>query len=125
MEAFLKQETPDFVHVNYSLVEPTAEQRVIPLARDRGAAVVINRPFVNGQYFQKVGQRPLPDWAAEFDCTSWAQFSLKYILANRTVTCVFTETTNPTHMEDNIQGGMGRLPDEAMTRRMRDFFQTL
>ena len=86
-------------------------------------AVLINRPFMNGSYFQRVSGRELPEWAAEFDCATWAQFSLKYILAHRTVTCVLTETTNPAHMEENIRAAFGRLPDESTKRRMRELFQ--
>ena len=77
---------------------------------------------MNGNYFSQVGDRELPAWAAEFDCTTWAQFSLKYILAHRAVTCVLTETTNPEHMSENMQAGFGRLPDEATKRRMREVF---
>jgi diketogulonate reductase-like aldo/keto reductase len=124
MEAFMRAEPFDFIHINYSIVETRAEEKLLPLARDRGMAVLINRPFMNGAYFQRVAGRKLPDWAADFDCTAWAQFSLKYILGHPAVTCVLTETTNPVHMLENIQAGMGRLPDEATRRRMRDLVQT-
>jgi diketogulonate reductase-like aldo/keto reductase len=121
MEAFMRTESFDFVHVNYSIVERRAEERLLPLARDRGLAVLINRPFMNGAFFQRVAGRTLPEWAADFDCTSWAQFSLKYILGHPAVTCVLTETTNPAHMQENMLAGTGRLPDEATRRRMRDY----
>jgi diketogulonate reductase-like aldo/keto reductase len=124
VESFMRTESFDFVHVNYSIVETHAEERVLPLARDRGMAVLINRPFMNGAYFQRVAGRELPAWAAEFDCTSWAQFSLKYILGHPSVTCVLTETTNPSHMLENIEAGLGRLPDEATRRRMREFVRS-
>ena len=120
LESFMRRETPDFVHLNYSVVETRAEDRLLPLARDRGIAVLTNRPFMNGSYFGRVGGRELPEWAAEFDCASWAQFSIKYILAHPAVTCCLTETTNPSHMQDNIQAGFGRLPDGATKRRMRE-----
>ncbi len=120
LESFMRSEAPDFVHLNYSVMETGAEARLLPLARDRGVAVLTNRPFMNGAYFGRVGGRVLPAWAAEFDCTSWAQFSLKYILSNQAVTCVLTETTNPQHMEENIQAASRRLPDEATKRRMRE-----
>ena len=123
LEAFMRREPLDFVHLNYSVAETRAEERLLPLAQDRGMAVLINRPFMNGSYFQRVSGRELPAWAADFDCTTWAQFSLKYILAHPTVTCVLTETTNPAHMEENIQAAFGRLPDEATTRRMRELVQ--
>ena len=123
LEAFMRREPLDFVHLNYSVVETRAEERLLPLAQDRGMAVLINRLFMNGSYFQLVTSLALPEWAAEFDCTTWAQFSLKYILAHPTVTCVLTETTNPLHMEENIQAAFGRLPDEATKRRMRELAQ--
>jgi diketogulonate reductase-like aldo/keto reductase len=125
LEDFMKAEQFDFVHVNYSVAETGAENRILPLARDRGMGVLINRPFMNGAFFQRVASRPLPDWAADFDCRTWAQFSLKYIISHPAVTCVFTETTNPAHMEENIQAALGRMPDEAMRRRMRELVVTL
>ena len=120
LESFMRAESPDFVHINYSPLEPRAAERLLPLAQDMGMAVIINRPFMNGTYFGQVAGRELPEWTAEFDCATWAQFSLKYILAQPAVTCVLTETTNPEHMEENIQAGFGRLPDEATQRRMRE-----
>ncbi len=119
-EAVMRSEPLDFVQINYSVMEPGAEDRLLPLARDLGMAVLINRPFMNGSYFGRVSGRTLPEWASEFDCESWAQFSLKYILAHPAVTCVLTETTNPEHMADNVGAGFGRLPDEATKRRMRE-----
>jgi diketogulonate reductase-like aldo/keto reductase len=123
LESFMRSESPDFVHVNYSVIETRAEERLLPLARDRGMAVLTNRPFMNGSYFQRVRDHVLPDWAAEFDCTSWAQFSLKYILANPVVTCALTETTNPRHLEENVHAAFGRLPDEATRTRMRELLR--
>lgn len=120
LERFMRRESPDFVHMNYSIMEPQAEEVLLPLARDRGMAVVINRPFMNGEWFGLVQGRELPEWTREFGCETWAQFSLKYILANPAVTCVLTETTNPEHMEENIRAGLGRLPTEAERRRMRE-----
>jgi diketogulonate reductase-like aldo/keto reductase len=119
LEAFLKREKPDFVQMNYSVTERGTENRLLPLAKDKGLAVLINRPFMNGSYFDKLKNRPLPDWAAEFDCKSWAEFSLKYILANPALTCVLTETSNPEHMAENAQTASGKLPDEAARERMR------
>lgn len=121
MEAFMKKETPDFVQINFSVAEPQAEQRLLPLAADLGIAVQINRPFMNGSWFQRTRGRSLPAWAAEFDCDSWAQFSLKYILANPSVTCVLTETGNPVNMADNLQAAFGRLPDPATLARMKAY----
>jgi len=117
--------TVDFLPVNYSPLETEAERRVLPTAMDRGVAVTINRPFINGAYFARVRGQPLPDWAAEFDCASWAQYSLKFILSHPAVTCVLTETANPGHLLDNIGAGFGRLPDPPMRKRMVEHLQGL
>ena len=122
LEAFMRTGSPDFVHVNYSVIETRAEERILPLAQDLGMGVIINRPFMNGTYFGQVSDSELPPWTADFDCVSWAQFSLKYILAHPAVTCVLTETTNPEHMEENIQAGFGRVPDLTTKQRMREVF---
>jgi len=121
LEGFLKREKPDFVQVNYSITERESEKRILPFAADQGLAVLINRPFMNGTYFDKLKERPLPDWAAEFDCKTWAEFSLKYILANRAVTCVLTETSNPQHMADNAETSRGPVPDATQRQRMAAF----
>ena len=119
LATFLRDEQPDFVQVNYSITERGAEERVLPMLRDKGIGVIINRPFMNGEYFRKLGDRPLPAWAAEFDCETWAQFSLKYILPNPAITCVLTETSNPAHMSENTRAAFGRMPDEDQRARMR------
>ncbi len=121
LETFMKRESPDFVQLNYSVMEYSAEERLLPLAEDMGIAILVNGPFMNGDFFAHVGEHDLPDWSAEFDCESWAQFSLKYILAHPVVTCVLTETTNPHHMEDNVHAGFGLLPNDATKQRMRDY----
>ena len=120
LEKVMRTEPLDFVQLNYSFTEPQAEQRLLPLAADRGMAVMVNRPFENGALFRAVRGRSLPAWAAEFDCESWAQFSLKYILAHPAVTCVIPATSNPKHLVDNMGAGSGRLPDERTRRRMRE-----
>lgn len=125
LEAFLRRERPDFTQVNYSITERAAEERLLPLAADRGVAVLVNRPFMNGAYFKRLEGRPLPPWAAEFNCTTWAQFSLKYILAHSSVTCVLTETSNPHHMQENAAAAVGPLPDDRARARMRDFIATV
>ena len=125
LEAFLRRERPDFTQVNYSITERASEDRLLPLAADRGVAVLVNRPFMNGTYFKRLEGKPLPPWAAEAGCKTWAQFSLKYILANPAVTCVLTETSNPHHMEENAQTAFGALPDAATRGRMRDFIATV
>jgi diketogulonate reductase-like aldo/keto reductase len=114
----------DFIQVNYSLAEPEAAERLLPLAMDKGVAVTINRPFQNGDFFSLVRGKQLPDWAADFDCASWAQFSLKFILAHPAVLCVLTETANPKHAIDNLGAGFGRLPDAKEQSRMLDVFRS-
>ncbi len=125
VESVINSGTADFVQLNYSMLEPESGGRLLPLARDKGVAVVVNRPFVNGQYFALVRDRTLPSWAAEFDCQSWAQFSLKYILANPAVNCVLTETSKTEHAIDNLSAGLGRLPDEKTRMRMLRLVQSL
>jgi diketogulonate reductase-like aldo/keto reductase len=125
LESFLRREKPDFVQVNYSITERQSEERLIPLAAERGVAVMINRPFMNGTYFRRLEGKPLPPWTKEFGCTTWAQFSLKYILANPGVTCILTETSDPVHMEENAVTALGAVPDEAARRRMREFIDTV
>jgi diketogulonate reductase-like aldo/keto reductase len=125
LESFLKREKPDFVQVNYSITERLAEDRLIPFIADRGVALVINRPFMNGAYFKRLEGRALPPWARDFGATTWAQFSLKYILSNPAVTVVLTETSNPKHMAENAQAALGGIPDESARQRMRDFIATV
>jgi diketogulonate reductase-like aldo/keto reductase len=115
----------DFIQVNYSIMEPEAAEEILPLAQEKGVAVIINRPFINGEYFGMVREQALPEWAADFDCDSWAQFSLKYILANPAVTCVLTETSNPRHAIDNFGAGFGRLPDAEERKRMEAVIRAL
>jgi diketogulonate reductase-like aldo/keto reductase len=118
LERVLRAEALDFVQVNYSLGEREAERRILPLARDRGVAVLANRPFAEGGLFQRVRAQAVPPWAAEFDCESWAQFFLKWILAEPAVTCVIPGTSRPQHLVDNLKAAVGRLPDAAMRDRM-------
>jgi diketogulonate reductase-like aldo/keto reductase len=125
LEEFLRREKPDFVQVNYSITERAVEERLLPFAADRGVAVVINRPFMNGAYFDRLEGKELPEWAREFGCETWAQFSLKYILANPSLTCVLTETSNPKHIEENLLTATGALPNEAQRRRMRELIATV
>ncbi len=122
MEQVLRSEELDFVQVNYSLGERTAADRLIPLAQDRGIAVIINEPYNVGRLFAVTSGRELPDWAAEFECESWGQFFLKYILGHPAVTAVIPATSDPEHLVDNMGGGRGRLPDEQTRRRMEDLF---
>jgi len=125
LEQFLRRERPDFVQMNYSITERAVEERLLPFAADRGVAVVINRPFMNGAYFDRLEGKALPEWARELGCETWAQFSLKYILANPSLTSVLTETGDPQHMEENILAATGALPNEAQRQRMRELIATV
>ena len=125
IEKILRTEKLDFLQINYSLMEPEAEQRVLPVTQERRIAVLVNRPFGGGDIFERVRSKPLPDWAAEFDCRSWAQFFLKWIIAHPAVTCVIPATDKPRHLEDNMLAGIGPLPDAKMRRRMVELLSSL
>ena len=118
LERVLRAEPLDFVQVNYSIGEREAEHRILPLARERGVAVLVNRPFTEGGLFQRVRSTPLPAWAAELGCESWAQLFLKWILAHPAVTCVIPATSRVAHLVDNMKAGVGPLPDSAARNRM-------
>ena len=118
LEAVMRKETLDFVQLNYSIDDRAAERTLLPLAADRGAAVLVNLPFGGGGLLRRLSNRPLPDWAGEIGCTSWAQILLKFVLAEPAVTCVIPGTGNPTHMADNCQAGTGMLPDAALRKRI-------
>jgi len=118
VEKILRREKLDFLQINYSIIDRKADERILPLARERGVATLINRPFASGDLFSRLRNKPLPDWAGEFDCKSWAQFLLKWILGNSAVPCVIPATANVRHLEDNMLAGAGRLPDAKMRQRM-------
>jgi diketogulonate reductase-like aldo/keto reductase len=122
LEAVLRAEPLDFVQVNYSLGERDSERRILPLARERGIAVIVNRPFAEGALFARVRGKPLPPWAAEIDCDSWAQVFLKWILAHPAVTCVIPGTGKPEHLLDNMKSGAGRLPDATIREKIAAAF---
>lgn len=121
----METEPLDFVQFNYSVTTPDAEKRLLPLAAEKGIAVLINRPFEDGSFFRLTRGKPLPPWAADFDCRSWAQYALKYVLAEDAVTCVMPATSNPKHLKDNMAAGLGDLPNPATRRRMRDYLSSL
>jgi len=121
----LVNEKLDFVQINYSIAEREAEEKILPLAQQRGVAVIANRPFGGGDLFSRVRGKPLPDFAKEFECTSWAQFFLKWIVANPAVTCAIPATNNVRHLEDNVHGGIGRLPDGKTRARMVEVVSAL
>ena len=108
----------DFVQFTYNLADREAEQRLLPLARERGIAVIANRPFGGGALLRRLARAPLPPWAAEIDCTSWAQFALKFIVSHPAVTCAIPATTRVDHVRENVGAASGRLPDAAMRARM-------
>jgi diketogulonate reductase-like aldo/keto reductase len=118
LEAVLRAETLDFVQLNYAINDRAAEQTLLPLAADRGIAVIVNQPFGGGDLFRSLRGRPLPDWAAEIGCTSWAQILLKFVLGHPAVTCVIPGTSRPEHMRDNVGAGIGHMPDRALWQRM-------
>jgi diketogulonate reductase-like aldo/keto reductase len=115
----------DFVQFTYNLEDREVEQRLLPLAQERGMAVLINRPFDGGSLFRWVRGKPLPPWAAEFDCTNWAQYFLKFIVSHPAVTCAIPATSKVDHMLENMGAGFGRLPDAAMRKRMIEYFERL
>lgn len=120
-EQMMKKETLDFVQVDYALDNRDAADRLIPLAADRGMGVMINLPFGRGRLFNAVQNKKLPEWAGEFDCASWAQFFLKYIVSHPAVTCAVPGMAKAEYVVDNVGAARGRLPDAAMRRRMEQF----
>jgi diketogulonate reductase-like aldo/keto reductase len=121
IEEILKNEPIDFLQINYSLMSRKAEERLFPIAQEKKVSILINRPFEEGALFNRVKGKTVPEWAREFDCTSWGQFFLKFILAQPAVTCVIPGTSKPHHMLDNAQAGFGRLPDLPHRRQMIEF----
>ncbi len=125
LEKIIRPGDVDFVQVNYSLAEPEAGRRLLAAAADSRTAVIVNRPFAEGAMFRRVRGGPLPAWAREIGCASWAQFFLKWILGHPAVTCAIPGTRNPKHVADNLGAASGPLPDEAMRRRMSVYFESL
>lgn len=124
-EKLMRSEPLDFIQVNYSLGQPESAERILPLARDKGIAVLVNRPFWLARLFRKAKGHDLPPWSAEFDCKSWAQFFLKFILGHPAVTCAIPGTDRPEYMVDNLGAGIGRMPDQRTRARMLAFWQRL
>jgi len=125
LERLMKTKDFEFAQFNYSIAEREAEERILPLANELGVAVIVNRPFAQASLFARVRGKEVPSWAAEFDCKSWGQFFLKYILGHSAVTCVIPATGKPQHLLDNIGAGVGKLPDEATRRKMAAFMDSL
>lgn len=128
LEQFMKTERPDFIMIRYSIHHPHTGERILPLAADIGIAVIGIEAFKtndDGGLFGLVAGRKLPEWASDFDCETWAQFSLKYMLSNPAITTVITETNKVKHLVDNMRAGYGRLPDEATRKRMSTYLLSL
>lgn len=125
LENILRQEPFDFVQLSYNIDNRSVENRLLPLAADRGIGVLVNRPYQRGFLFHKVTGKALPDWAAEIDCASWGQFFLKFIISHPAVTCAIPATTSVKHMRDNMGACRGALPDPAMRSRMLDYYRNL
>lgn len=124
-ETVMRQEKLDFIQINYSLEQREAAKRILPLAADRGIGVIINRAFGGGRIFDAVGNEPLPDWAAEFGCESWAQFLLKYAIGHPAATVAIPGMTKMHHVDDNFGAAHGRLPDASERQRQEAFFDAL
>jgi len=124
-ERTMRAETLDFIQVDYALDSRAAASTILPLAADRGMAVMINLPFGRGRLFQGVQGKALPPWASNFDCASWAQFFLKYIVSHPAVTCCVPGTAKVEYLLDNLGAAQGRLPDAATRRRMEEFIDRL
>ena len=124
-EKVMRSEELDFIQINYSLEQREAAERILPLAADRGVAVMINRAFGGGRIFEAVGDAPLPGWAQEFGCRSWAQFLLKYVIGHPAVTLSIPGMTKVHHVDDNFGAAHGRLPDAAERKRQESFYDSL
>ena len=125
MEKVLRSQKLDFVQFTYNVLDREAEARLLPLARDRGVAVIVNRPFRRGELIEKLGRRPLPPFAAEIDCSGWPQLLLKFIASHPAVTCAIPATSRVDHVRENLGASYGRLPDEAMRRRIVEYVEKL
>jgi len=124
-EESMRANNLDFIQVNYSVADRGAEERILPLAMDMGVAVLVNRPFGDGNLFRTVVGRPLPDWSSEIDCASWAQIFLKYVISHPAATIPIPGTTKPHHASDNVGALYGRLPDMALRREIEKYIDAL
>jgi diketogulonate reductase-like aldo/keto reductase len=124
-EEIMRREPLDFVQLTYNIVDREAEERLLPLAQDRGMAVIVNRPFQQGDLTRELDGKPLPDWALEIGAASWAQFILKFILAHPTVTVTIPATSRVDHVRENLAAAIGPLPDEALRQRMAAYVEQL
>lgn len=122
LERIMLREPLDFVQITYNLADRSVENRILPLARERKMAVIVNRPLDGGELFDRVRGKAFPAWAGEFDCTTWSQFFLKFVVSHPAVTCAIPATSQPAHMVENMGAGVGRLPDTPMRARMARHF---
>ena len=118
IEKIITKEQIDFAQFNYSLQEREAEKRLLPFCKERGVATLINRPFMRGKLFKAVARKKLPSWAYEYNINTWSQFFLKFILANPAVTTIIPATSDPAHMVDNLNGGIGLIPKMGLQKKM-------
>lgn len=118
IEKIMRSQPIDFVQITYNLADREVEERILPLAQDKGIAMIINRPFQRNDLLERVGRKPLPAFAAEFDCTSWAQYLIKFIVSHPAVTVVIPATSSVAHVRENVSAARGRMPDQAMRKRM-------
>lgn len=125
MEQILRTQRIDFVQLSYNLLDRDVEERLLPLARERGVAVLVNRPFRQGELLRQLQRHPLPAWAGEIDCVSWAQVALKFVVSHPAVTCAIPATSSPAHVRENMAAAGGRMPDEAFRKRMAQHVQGL
>ena len=125
MQDVMRRHPLDFIQLNYSLADRSAEKEILPLARDRGMAVLVNLPFARGQLFRAVSKQPLPDWAVEMDASSWGQVFLKYVISYPASTLPIPGTTKPHHARDNMGAALGRLPDAELRREIENYIAPL
>jgi diketogulonate reductase-like aldo/keto reductase len=125
IEQIMASRPIDFVQVTYNVLDREVEARILPLARERGIAVIVNRPFQEGHLIRRLERRPLPPWVAETGAASWAQFALKFIVSHPAVTCAIPATTRVDHVRENMAAAAGIIPDEALRRRMADYVRQI
>ncbi len=125
LEQIMRTQRIDFVQLSYNLLDREAEERLLPLARERGIAVLVNRPFRQGDLLRQLQRHPLPAWAGEIDCMNWAQVALKFVVSHPAVTCAIPATSSPAHVRENMAAARGRMPDDAFRKRMVQHVQGL
>ncbi len=125
VEKIMTRQPIDFVQITYNIVDRDVEARILPLAQDRGIAVIANRPFQQGSLLRSLGRQPLPSWAGQFGATNWAQFILKFIVSHPTITCAIPATSQVAHLRENMAAAAGPLPDAGMRRRMAAYVEAL